>query len=509
MRMEFELTHAQMNGFEQVLDVTLRPEETIESIVPDACPDILRVVETDGKVLVDRKEAVSGRVEISGSFQLSVIYVPDGEKGVRHMEVTLPFTCGAEGREIEPNSEVVVSARLCRADTRAINPRKILARAEAAVDVMVFTPTEKRIAVCVAEGQEEIEQLIEAQEIYLTLCVQEKPFTISDEINLSAGKPAAVELLKHRVNVLRGESKIIGNKLIFKGSVNVELLYRGEDDGIYTAGGELPFSQIVEVSGAAEEAENQLLIALRTVDCALSASGEGRIVEIDLEAVLQVIVSELRTVEILTDAYSIVQPMEAERESCPAEMRLDRGNRSQNIREVWELAEPVREVLDCRMTVSQITQVREGEKLILNAQMEVQLLFLNEQGELFSQQNTINVPCPLELPEGCRCVCQCEQVGDSYASPAVGGVELRAALDFWYCALSRQQLTTLSALHTGETGGEEEAHPSLVLRMLEKGERLWDVAKTYRTTISDIVRANELENESDGAGKLLLIPRRR
>ena len=43
MRMEFELNHAQMRGFEQVLDVTLRPEETMESIVPDACPDILRV----------------------------------------------------------------------------------------------------------------------------------------------------------------------------------------------------------------------------------------------------------------------------------------------------------------------------------------------------------------------------------------------------------------------------------------------------------------------------------
>ncbi|MDE6108614.1 MAG: LysM peptidoglycan-binding domain-containing protein, partial [Oscillospiraceae bacterium] len=58
-----------------------------------------------------------------------------------------------------------------------------------------------------------------------------------------------------------------------------------------------------------------------------------------------------------------------------------------------------------------------------------------------------------------------------------------------------------------EEGGAEQ--PSLVLRMLEGGERLWDVAKAYKTTIADIIKANELESGADGAGKLLLIPRRR
>ena len=58
--MEFELDRTQMNGFDALLDTTLRTEETLEMIVPDACPDILRVVETDGKVLLTRKEAAHG-----------------------------------------------------------------------------------------------------------------------------------------------------------------------------------------------------------------------------------------------------------------------------------------------------------------------------------------------------------------------------------------------------------------------------------------------------------------
>ncbi len=81
MLMEFELDRTQMNGYDTQMDTTLLREETLEMIVPDACPDILRVAETDGKVLLTRKEAMDGRVELAGIFKLSVLYVPDGESG--------------------------------------------------------------------------------------------------------------------------------------------------------------------------------------------------------------------------------------------------------------------------------------------------------------------------------------------------------------------------------------------------------------------------------------------
>ncbi len=96
-----------------------------------------------------------------------------------------------------------------------------------------------------------------------------------------------------------------------------------------------------------------------------------------------------------------------------------------------------------------------------------------------------------------------------YAAPTAAGVEVRFTVDFRYCALSRRQVTGLCALRTGEAQPEIGDQPSLVLRMLDQGERLWDVAKTYGTTIADIISANELEDESAAAGRLLLIPRKR
>lgn len=508
--MEFELDRTQMNGFDALLAATLRPEETLEMIVPDACPDILRVVETDGKVLLHRKETVDGRVELSGTIKAVVLYLPDGEMGVRHLDVAIPFTCGADEANIAPGCTVVASARHCRADTRTVNPRKILIRAEAAVDVTVFAPKVETICGQVLEAAERnVEQLTETREIYLTACVQEKPFPFSDDVTLSSSKPAAVELLKSRVTLSRGESKIIGNKLIFKGSANVNLLYRGQDNGLYTTGAELPFSQIMEVSGVAEDAECDMTLALSGAECGLNTDDDGRTVSVNVEVLAQAVVRETRVLQVLVDAYSTKEPLAVDVADCPMDVRLDRGVRSQNVREVWETPTAARELVDCHMTVAHVAQSQEGERLILTAQVELQALYLNEEGSLFELQHSMSVPCALDLSEGCRCFCQCEGVGDVYAAPAPGGIEIRFTLDFRYCALSRRQITVLSGLRPGEPPENVGEQPSLILRMLGQEERLWDVAKTYGTTIADIISANELDSESAGAGRLLLIPRGR
>ena len=428
---------------------------------------------------------------------------------MRHLDVSIPFRVCAEGKDIGPGCSVTACARLRRADTRAVNPRKVLVRAEAAVEVTVFTPMTKSICSQVPDAaKRNVEQLTETQEVYLTACVQEKPFTISEEVALSASKPAAAELLKSRITLCRGESKIIGNKLIFKGSVDVSLLYRGEDDGVYTAGGELPFSQIMEVSGVGEGADCDILLTLSGGDCALTG-GEGRMVGVSLDLLAQAVIREPRALEALTDAYSTGQPLDARRETYPLARRVDGGVRSQNAREVWETGTPVREVTDCRLTVGQVVRSREGERLILTAQTEVTILYTGEDGELYAAQRQVAVPCALDLPEECQCFCQCEGVGEVYAAPAAGGLEVRFTLDFRYRAQSRQQITALSSLEPGEPREGAGDQPSLVLRMLEQGERLWDVAKAYATTIADIISANELEDEAAAAGKLLLIPRKR
>ena len=66
--MELELERTPLDGFTAVLDTAVAQEETMESIVPDACPDLLGICDTEGVVCHHRKAAVEGRVELSGTI---------------------------------------------------------------------------------------------------------------------------------------------------------------------------------------------------------------------------------------------------------------------------------------------------------------------------------------------------------------------------------------------------------------------------------------------------------
>ena len=506
--MEFELERTQLGGYDPVLDTTLFQEETLEMIVPDACPDLERVVDVAGQVLLRSREAMEGRVELGGFIQAQVLCVPDGEEGLRHLDVTIPFTAAAEVPEACTGAAVVVDARLRRADARLVNPRKVLVRAEAALDVRALVLADRELCVDVTAEEGAVERRMEPQELYLTACVEEKSFHLSDTLTLSGARSPAAELLRSRVEVVCGESKLIGSKLIFKGSANVALLCRGEDGSLTRSGGEVPFSQIMEVSGVGEGADCAVSLSLSGCQCILTPEGEGRSVDLSLDVLAQAVVGETRSLEVVTDAYSTKEPLEAQWETCALPRLLDSGVRTQNVREVWETGVAARDILDSSFALAQVTQSWEGGKLTLTAQGEATVLYTGEDGTLSAVTRGVSVPCALDLPENCRCLCLCRPVGEVYAAPSAVGMELRFALDFQYQALEVSAKAVLSGLTPGQSP-QEEPQPSLILRRLSPGESLWDMAKAGGATIADIISANELEDETQAGDRLLLIPRKR
>ena len=60
--MELELERTEWSGYDAVLDAAVCREETLEAIVPDACPDILRICDVEGAAYLAGKEAQEGRI---------------------------------------------------------------------------------------------------------------------------------------------------------------------------------------------------------------------------------------------------------------------------------------------------------------------------------------------------------------------------------------------------------------------------------------------------------------
>ena len=509
--MELELKTNHLNSFDTVLDTTLSQEETLESIVPDACPDILRIVDAEAMVCLKSKEAQEGRAECSGSIRCAVLYVPDGAEGVRRMTVTMPFTAAADGPGIRPGCQVVASARVQSSDARSLNPRKVLTRVSLCVDLQVFAPQCDSLCDGVECAPEQgIQQLTEAQTTYLVTAVEEKPFTFSDDLSLSGSKPRAEELLKTRVDLNCTESKIIGNKLIFKGEATLQLLYRDPSGAICPASFELPFSQIMEVSGVGEDADCTLDVLLTGCDCTLDGGEDSRTVAVSLAMLAQAVVREEQQVQLLSDAYSTVFELSSERKPYTFYRLMERAERHVMVREVLETVGPAREVCDVYVDLGGVSQAREGEQVTFTAETMVTVVYRAEDESLCTVTRSLPAVCPVDLPPDCVCSCRCVSGGERYATPAGDGIEVRYPLDFRYLALTPRRTSGVDHLQLDEGSPRDTARqPSIVLRMVGEGERLWDIAKAYGTTMDDIVQANALAEDALPAGELLLIPKKR
>lgn len=508
--MELELKTTQLNCYDTVLDTTLFQEETLESIVPDACPDILRIVDTEAAVCLGNKEVQEGKAEVAGTARCAVLYEAEGGEGVRRITVSIPFTCTAEVPGLNRQCRLAAEPRVMWADARSLNPRKILVRVSLAMEVQAYAPQTASFCGGVdSQEQNGIQTLEEPQTACFIMSVEEKHFTFSDDLSLSATRPAAAEILKTRVDLVCGESKLIGNKLIFKGEAGLHLVYREPGGGLCGADFTLPFSQIMEVSGAGEEADCTLSVVLTGVDCTLDGD-EGRMMSVALGMLAQAVVREERQVTLLADIYSTAYDLTVQRRNYTLSRLLEHGERRITVRELLETASPVREVCDVHIHVGQVEVERDGDQGQLKAELSATVIYLSEEGVLEAVTRTISTACPVELPAGAVCSCRCVCSGEGTASPAGGGVELRCPLEFRYLSLLPRQTTGVAQVRLEEDAPRDPAaRPSIVLRAVEEGERLWDIAKAYGTTMEDIVQANSLGEDALTAGRVLLIPKKR
>nr|WP_326170242.1 SPOCS domain-containing protein [uncultured Oscillibacter sp.] len=511
--MELELKKACFDAYEAAGELTLTQEETAETIVPDYCPDIARIIETTGKVFLHSREIRDGRAEISGTVRVTVLYTPEGEGGIRTLEFAMPFTVETDGRSLPDCAALLADTEPELLETRMLNPRKVFTHCKLVTRLTGYQRRPLCFCTDVEAGPELcIEKKQEQQHAIVLTHIAEKDFTFSEQMDLSPGREGAAEILTSRVNSTVTETKIVGSKLLFKGIFTVSLLYRTADGRCCAASGELPFSQILEVEGAPEGAEPSVRLQFTGADLQVDgADAEGREIAVTLYLHATALLRQTQELTLLSDLYSTAYDLTYD--AAPLELTSFREQftRRQTVREVLEIGVVADSILALSVTCGAVSVSREGAGVVLRTGASVRALYLDEGGVPLVAERSIDVSCQLELPEDCRVAARAVCPEEVQGSLTDRGIEVRFPVDFRAEAAQRVKRVCVSAgkINT-DAPKETTGAPSLVLRCLGKQETAWDLAKRYNTTIGVILAANQLETEGDiSRDQLLLIPRKR
>lgn len=505
--MELEFERDAIDGYETLAEVTLCQEETQETIVPDACPDILRIVDVCGQALLNGKQVKEGSASISGMVRLVVLYQPEGGGGLCRMESTVPFNCQTEIAGLTATGRLLAHPRLKKAEARVLNPRKVLLRVELAVELSACQPIHREVCRGATGGEEDgiCQKQLQCEHYYLA-DVEEKPFVFQDQIRLKSSQGEIPQLLDCHIQTLCTESKRIGNKLLFKGTAETELLLMESSGGLSTCRESLPFSQVIELPNNGEEGDCRVSVDISALHCAPDLD-DRQCIQVELELLAQAQIYHRQTITLLQDLYSTSKLTDCDMENQTINRRGEVSVFPQSIRELFETGDSIRSVVNSNLYFGELSQQREGQELVLSVEANLSVLYLDENELVQCARKSVTVSSRIPYVENTRCSCHCVCPGEVYAAPSAGGIEVRFNVEFHCLTICTEKILSVASAKLGEERGSGEGErPSMVLRLAAPGEELWDIAKAYGTTMEQIVQANELDSEQLPAGMMLLIP---
>ena len=502
--MELELQKERLEGYRAGAPLPLTQEETAETVVPDYCPDVARIVSVSASSRLRARTVADGRLTASGVIAVTLLYMAEDASGLRALDYTMPF----EQSAALPAgcTDACVEGGVCAAEAKLLNPRKLFTRVNLEWRVTPYCPV--TLDVCgeiAAQGDYAIQTLCEKHDVSLIRSVGAHDFVFSDELTLPGGREAVGELLRSRVRLRLTEAKSLGAKVVIKGVACLTLLYSGAEGGLAAYSEELPFSQILD---GAEEGDAAVSASLSLSDCEIRVADEGRTVNVKLFLSAFLALRQQTSVLCITDLYSTAYDLDAKFETLelPGEPTLTSVN--QSVREQIDTGTEVRSVLCADVSFCGAALRRTADGAALHASATVSVLYLDESGVPLGAERRVEVTAAADVPMGTAARVEEVCAGDVTASINAGGVELRFPAEFTLLTAEDTTCRCLTALSAEQAEPDDGA--SLVLRALREGESLWDLAKQYRTTAEEIIAANELP---DGllpeAGRMLLIPRAR
>lgn len=505
--MDLTMRKLNIGCFHKVWESAFTREETMEAVVSDVLPDIGGIVDVSGVACLRSKEARQGECGLTATVYASIVYRPEGERRMRKLEVTLPVSAAADAGGVDESCGLVVRLNLCSIDARAVNPRKVLLRAELAVKMSAFREGELSLSGALEDAKGcKVNVKEGAAEFTAAVAVQEKTFVLTDEYSLPASRPPMAELVAKRAELSLEDVKSVGNKLIFKGTALLTLLYvdAGESE-LQSADFSTSFSQIIEMERPMDGLHADLSMALTGIY--LDQLGpESRQISAELHVVAQAVSAEDMRFGFVEDAYCNEHPLSLTRDTMELRVEGQPVSLRETLREQLETQSPAREAITAYALPGPVSA--EGGEL--RCDVIVRVLYRAEDGSVGSAGGRYTVKTSVPLEEGAKltgCAVACTE---TYAAPGSGGLELRALLDFTASVARDLRIEPVSAMEVDmEAPCPALNRPSITVLPARQQYSVWDLAKKYGSTPELIRDANDLAEGDSVGGKLLLIPRAR
>lgn len=496
--MELQFQNKPLSCLRSILWAVKSCEQTQEVKLPEAMPDMAKVLGAWGQCLLQSKQWQNGHMGASGGTMVWVLYAPEDGTFPRVVEAWIPWQLHWELPPTQRDGTMVMQPLIKSVDARAVGARKLMVRAcvEAAGEALEPVQLETYEPVQVPT---DLYLLRRKYPMSIPTEAGEKPVNIEEELQLPPECAEGSKLICYNLQPRIQEEKLVGSRLLFRGNAVLQGLCRGAEEEIHSFTFELPFSQYADLDrNVPEEPAVQVVPAVTNLELDMMDGGK---LLVKASVVGQYLVCRRELLEVVEDAYSPgarvdlqVQPLQ-----IPAILETD----NQTIQVGAESALQGGTVLDSLCYGSQPEIIRENGGVRIKASGAFQCLYRDLENAL--QSSSVKWEHSQELPaDPGTSLCVWVQAASFRDAVLTGnGMEFRGELTLCRRSMGDNPIPMVTGL---EITREETAaeRPGLILRRAGSAS-VWDMAKACGSTEEAIRQANGL-TEEPAPGQMLLIP---
>lgn len=497
--MELDFLKKPMDCLRQAAWEIKNEEQTQDLKLSETMPDIGRVLGAWGQVLIRGKEWRGSSMNVSGGVLVWILYEPEDGSALQTVETWVPFSLRWDFPQTKQDGSMLINCLLRSVDARSVSARKLLIRTVVCAGGEALEPV-KCDLYAPGDLPEDIRLLKKTYPVCVASEAGEKAFILEDELVLPSNMPDAVKLLSCGVLPMIRESKIVAGKAVFRGTVNLHLLYLGVDGIVYTRDFDLPFSQYSELDKEYGEGV-KLRVQMAVTDLEPELQGDGRL-RIKCGLVGQYVVYDCPLVEVVEDAYSTRRNVSVKLQTIPLLQLLDHTGWNEEVQVT--MPDVGGKSVDVVMLCGHPTAGRTEEGHHLQADGTFQMLYYDQDGKLQSGAAGWTANQELNVDSRCRLMSVCSGESSEQALMGAGDATLSGKLCWEVLTITDSGFDAVCGMEIGEERLSPEDRPSLILCRADQ-ESLWSIAKRCGSTVEAIQEANGFEGEPEN-GKMLLIP---
>ncbi|HNZ82572.1 MAG TPA: DUF3794 domain-containing protein [Sedimentibacter sp.] len=475
-----------------------------EITIADDMPDMEKIVNAEGKAKLDNVRATTDSIIVDGRLKYNIIYRSNNENYTIHsMTGEIPFREEISAEGVTEDMEAFTNVFIDYIDADQLTERSFLVKAVLILDTDAYM---KRPVAYVSNLESDGTIQAKSRNIAYTDIAAEisEEININDAVELSKGSGEIAQVIRSEADVYITNIDELNDKMLIEGICKVGFMFI-EDDEMHTIGyvsEEFPFTHYLESEFSNENMLKDIGVNVNDMTYSITENFDDEKKLIEFALPFTVNASFYKTMEknIIMDCYSTKYGLDLQSETVKLSSLKNLTNEVVKYENNFDLVSgSIKDIYSVDASPKVSEKRIADNKYIIDGFLDVNLLYLN--GDINKIDKAFaSLPFTAAFP-----VDEDEALSNIHSKVSVhkcsayrkgnSSVNFNCDINVGMKFKNDDEVTVIKDIAENNPIDRSKM-PSLIFRVVQSEETLWDIAKNYNLSISYLKELNDFPEGS-------------